>query len=228
MTEHVHPFGFAYDPRRNQWSRISPMNRERCRFTLTAVKDKLIAIGGCGNTDENLNDGDDQFMALEDFESSVEIYDINADRWRFLPPLPNGGRSQHAACCLDVNKIIISGGINSDMEVLEDTLILDLVTNEWISALKLPQARADHVMISLNRTQVLVIGGWTYGAENQRHLIDSIDIYDYELGQWQHETNIPTPRFHSGVALVGDKLHIVGGFHSDVTFDRATGELYKT
>ena len=149
-------------------------------------------------------------------------------RWRFLPPLPNGGRSQHAACCLDVNKIIISGGINSDMEVLEDTLILDLVTNEWISALKLPQSRADHVMISLNRTQVLVIGGWTYGVENQRHLIDSIDIYDYELGQWQHETNIPTPRFHSGVALVGDKLHIVGGFHSDATFDRATGELHDT
>ena len=78
-------------------------------------------------------------------------------------------------------------------------------------------------MISLNRNQVLVIGGWTYGVENQRHLIDSIDIYDYELGTWKHETKIPTPRFHSGVALVGDKLHIVGGFHSDVTFDRATG-----
>ena len=180
-------------------------------------------LGGCGNTDENLNDGDDQFMALEDFEASVEMYDTNTDRWRFLPPLLNGGRSQHAACILDLNKVIISGGINSDLEVLDDTQILDLRSNEWISALKLPQPRADHVMIPLNQYQVLVIGGWTYGIENQRRLIDSIDIFDYQNGEWQHETKIPTPRFHSGVALVGDKLHIVGGFHSDVMFDRATG-----
>ena len=45
LTEHVHPFGFSYNPRQNVWSRISPMNRERCRFTLTAVNDKLVAIG---------------------------------------------------------------------------------------------------------------------------------------------------------------------------------------
>ena len=29
LSEHVHPFGFAYDPRKNAWSRIAPMNRER-------------------------------------------------------------------------------------------------------------------------------------------------------------------------------------------------------
>ena len=68
------------------------------------LKKKLIFKG---NTDENLNDGDDQFMALEDFESSVELYDTNSDRWSFLPPLLNGGRSQHAACILDLNKVII-------------------------------------------------------------------------------------------------------------------------
>ena len=78
-------------------------------------------------------------------------------------------------------------------------------------------------MIPINQYQILVIGGWTYGIETQRRLIDSIDIFDYQNGQWQNETKIPTPRFHSGVALVGEKLHIVGGFHSDVMFDRATG-----
>ena len=49
LTEHVHPFGFAYNPRKDSWARISPMNRERCRFTLIPCgKDKLVAIGGSG------------------------------------------------------------------------------------------------------------------------------------------------------------------------------------
>ena len=54
LTEHVHPFGFAYNPRKDSWARISPMNRERCRFTLIPCgKDKLVAIGGSGK--EHLN-----------------------------------------------------------------------------------------------------------------------------------------------------------------------------
>jgi hypothetical protein len=41
--------GFAYNPRKDSWARISPMNRERCRFTLIPCgKDKLVAIGGSG------------------------------------------------------------------------------------------------------------------------------------------------------------------------------------
>lgn len=72
------------------------MNRERCRFTLTPLsKDKLVAIGGSSNLDEN--EDDDDFMGLEEFDATVEVYDSVSDRWHFLAPLPNGGRSQHAA-----------------------------------------------------------------------------------------------------------------------------------
>ena len=54
LTEHVHPFGFAYNPRKDSWARISPMNRERCRFTLIPCgKDKLVAIGGSGRVNSN-------------------------------------------------------------------------------------------------------------------------------------------------------------------------------
>ena len=68
------------------------------------------------------------------------------------------------------------------------------------------------------------LGGWSYDQDNQRLLIDTIDKFNFDQGTWEIETRIPTPRFHCGVALVKDKLHIVGGFHSDLTFDRATGK----
>ena len=177
-----------------------------------------------GNLDGSLNEDDDDFMGLEEFDASVEIYDCSADRWHYMPPMPNGGRSQHAATAISDTKILVSGGLNSDLIILSDCLLLDLTSNEWTTWANLLQPRADHVMIPLNAEEVLVIGGWTHDQDNQRVLIDTIDKFNHRHGTWEIETRIPTPRFHCGVALVKDKLHIVGGFHSDLTFDRATGK----
>ncbi len=229
LTEHVHPFGFAYNPRKNEWSRIAPMNRERCRFTLVPCgKDKLVAIGGSGNLDDFANDDEDDFMGLEeDFDATVEVYDIGKDRWSFALPMPHGGRSQHAATPINDRTVMISGGISSDLVIMDDVFVLDILANEWIKCCNLLQPRADHVMIQISPDEVLVVGGWTYDQENQRLLIDTIDKFNHKLGTWEIETRIPTPRFHCGVALVNEKLHIVGGFHSDLTFDRATGKRAK-
>ena len=80
---------------------------------------------------------------------------------------------------------------------------------------------------SLNSFENIFLGGWSYDQDNQRLLIDTIDKFNHDQGTWEIETRIPTPRFHCGVALVKDKLHIVGGFHSDLTFDRATGKYIE-
>lgn len=101
-------------------------------------------------------------------DATVEIYHPDTDSWTHLPPLPRGGRSQHAATSMGTDKIIVSGGISSDLEILNDCLVLDLKTNEWSHALNLLQPRADHVMIQLNSEEILVIGGWAYENGNQR------------------------------------------------------------
>ena len=225
LSEHIHPFGFCYNPRKDHWDRIAPMNRERCRFTLTPIsKTQLIAIGGCGNNEGSIIDGDDQVMnGFDEFEATAEIYNGKLDRWLHLPPLSSGGRSQHAASMFDNDQILVSGGLNSYLEVLEDCLILELGSNAWRSFTPLSCPRADHVMIKVGHQEVIVVGGWMYDDSNQRQLIDSIDRYNPETQSWEIEARVPTPRFHSGVSLVGDKLHIVGGFHSDMTFEKATG-----
>ena len=127
------------------------------------MNNQLIAIGGCGNDD----DGDDEFMD-DNADATVEIYHPDTDSWKYLPPLPRGGRSQHAATSMGTDKIIVSGGISSDLEILNDCLVLDLTTNEWSHALNLLQPRADHVMVQLNSEEILVIGGWAYEQGNQR------------------------------------------------------------
>lgn len=84
--------------------------------------------------------------------------------------------------CRD-GKIIVSGGINSDLVILNDFLVLNLAHNEWISSTNLLQPRADHVMLQLNSTEILIIGGWSYDQDNQRILIDTIDKFNHKQGK---------------------------------------------
>ena len=79
-----------------------------------------------------------------------------------------------------------------------------------------------------NYPKILFIGGWTQDPEweEDRILVDEIEVYDIRRDVWSVETKIPTPRYHSGVAMVQGKLYVMGGFHSDQQlFDRATGAI---
>jgi len=67
-------------------------------------------------------------------------------------------------------------------------------------------------------------GGWCEDeATGNRFLVATIDEYDILKEMWRAVTEIPTPRYHAGITVVHQKLYIVGGFHSDATFDRTTG-----
>lgn len=66
LQENIHPFGFRYSPQTDKWSTISPMLRERCRFTLTVLGDKLYAVGG---------------EAEDGAVGGLEVYDPGTDVW---------------------------------------------------------------------------------------------------------------------------------------------------
>ena len=52
-------------------------------------------------------------------------------------------RSRHAACCLNYGedriKVLISGGLDKDDNVLGDTWILDLDSGKWAEVRRLPK-----------------------------------------------------------------------------------------
>ena len=54
-------------------------------------------------------------MGLEEFDPTVEVYECDTDRWRYLSPLPNGaGRSQHAATSISDSKVSIFLSMKND------------------------------------------------------------------------------------------------------------------
>lgn len=96
--------------------------------------------------------------------------------------------------------------------------------NEWEVKSPLLSPRADHSMVVF-KDKLYVCGGWCEDeSTGNRFLVNTIDEYDILKERWTVVSEIPTPRYHAGIVLVESKLYIVGGFHSDATFDRTTGE----
>lgn len=74
---------------------------------------------------------------------------------------------------------------------------------------------------------IYVCGGWgDEDALGARVLVDTIDRYDVETDTWETIARVPSPRYHSGIVPVQNKIYFIGGFHSDALFDRATGNSF--
>ncbi|OXA64020.1 kelch-like protein 9 [Folsomia candida] len=214
LQENIHPFGFSYNPRFSKWSTMAPMLTERCRFTLNVVQDKIYAVGGAS---ENVDD-----IAGTTEACACESYNPATDSWSQIAPLTTG-RTQHAGAAWN-NLLFISGGLDHDV-VSNALLCFNTLTNEWTIKLALLTARADHAMVTY-KDKLYVCGGWCEDEANgNRFLVGTIDEYDIRNDRWTVVTEIPTPRYHAGITLIQNKLQIIGGFHSDATFDRTTGVI---
>lgn len=217
LKEYIHPFGFRYNPMSNKWTTLTPMQQDRCRFSLNFVGSSLYAVGGVSEVDES----DDQWhQELE--ESNSERYDPESDSWEYIASLPEN-RTQHAGATHD-SQLYICGGLERQ-GVLSTLWRYDPKVEAWEQLPDMLCPRADHVMLVVN-SQLYVCGGWCEEtvAEN-RHLIETIDAFDPVTMQWTVVTSIPTPKYHAGIVAVETKIYIIGGFYSDSMFDRASSTI---
>ena len=116
------------------------------------------------------------------------------------------------------------GGLEQDL-VSNSLKCYNTSTNEWTSKAGMLTPRADHSIVTY-KDKLYVCGGWCEDeAIGNRLLVTTIDEYDLIKDRWNVISSIPTPRYHAGITIVNQKLYVIGGFHSDATFDRTTGKL---
>lgn len=217
LKEYIHPFGFRYNPMSNKWTTLTPMQQDRCRFSLNFVGSSLYAVGGVSEVDES----DDQWHQ-EPEESNSERYDPETDCWEYIASLPEN-RTQHAGATHG-SQLYICGGLERQ-RVLSTLWRYDPKVEAWEQLPDMLCPRADHVMLVVN-SQLYVCGGWCEEtvAEN-RHLVETIDAFNPVTMQWNVVTSIPTPKYHAGIVAVETKIYIIGGFYSDAMFDRASSTI---
>lgn len=216
LQENIHPFGFRYSPRSDTWATMAPMQRERCRFTLNVVGDRLYAVGGASEGENGDEGGEREGV------SACECYHTKTDSWVCVRPMP-GSRTQHAAAALG-HYLYVSGGLDRDVS-LSYMKRYDTERDIWENRASMLTPRVDHVMISTGG-YLYVCGGWFEDMDtNNRVLVDTIDRYDPLTDSWRTVTRVPTPRYHAGIVIVRSTIYFIGGFISEDVFDRATAVI---
>ncbi|XP_073421908.1 kelch-like protein 15 [Dendrobates tinctorius] len=215
---------FRYDPRQNNWMRMSDMSVPRSEFAVGVIGRYIYAVAG--------RTRDETFY-------STERYDIIENKWEFVDPYPVN-KYGHEGTVLN-NKLFITGGITSSSTskqvcvfdpskegtVEQRTRRTQVHMNCWENKCKMNYARCFHKMISYN-SKLYVFGGVCVilRASFESQGCPSTEVYDPEADQWTILASMPIGRSGHGVAVLDKQIMVLGGLcynghYSDsiLTFD---------
>lgn len=197
-----------YDPATGKWTLTGSMNFARDYHTSTLLADgKILVTGGRREI------GDENGVAL----ASSELYDPATGKWTVTGSL-NYGRQIHTATLLTDGKVLVAGGVDNDVNVLDSAEIYDPATGQWSITGSMTYNRISHTATMLADGRVLVVGGINHATRA------SAEIYDPSTGRWTTTNSLTYPRQrHTATLLNNHKVLVTGGMEVTV---RASSELY--
>lgn len=142
-------------------------------------------------------------------------FDVSADTWTEIAPLPDTMTKIAAAASYVKGKIYIMGGYSvfaNDNEVSSDRVhIYNPETDSYeADGAPIPLAIDDQVQCVYKDSLIFLVTGWSNTSN-----FPNVQIYDPTLDQWQNGTYVPTlPQFTAFGAsgyIVGDTLYYHGG-----------------
>ncbi len=186
------------------WEVITQLPTKRWEFSTAVVVDKIYLIGG------SLFENHAGPFGL----STVEIYDTQTNTWQRGADMPTPRTNAKAAV---VNgTVYVFGGYNSKDKFLQNWKMADHVeaydprTDTWTQKKKMPISRF-YFGLAVVAGKIYLIGGTTGLGEGQEQRIARVDIYDPATDTWAKGPKMPTRRDPGGVAVVSDRIYVIGG-----------------
>ena len=185
----------VYDPATDTWETKTPMLTPREQLNAHTVNGKIYLIGGqiSGAIALDLN----------------EVYDPITDSWTAKAPIPSGVFGS-ASAVVD-NKIYFMGGSGPKPPDLNQ--IYDPGTDSWSLGKPVPtpvrSVVAGATSGELAPKKIYVIGGRTIDSGLLGANINQ--VYTPENDSWMVGASMQTARFDLHVAVVHDKLYVMGG-----------------
>jgi N-acetylneuraminic acid mutarotase len=204
-----------YDPGAERWSVAAPLFNGRYHHTATLLLNgKVLVTGGL----TNVSGGTVSSAATS------ELYDPATGAWTPTGGLTTG-RHRHTATLLSDGKVLVVGGLSSNVTSLATILgsaeLYDPAAGNWIGTGNLVSNRYLHTATLLANGKVLVASGAGTG---------SAELYDPATGNWTLTgTPVIASRWrHSATLLPDGKVIVAGGFgngwlDSAETYDPITG-----
>lgn len=194
----------VYDPAKDTWEAKSPMPTARSYLQANAVDGKIYLLGGRDN------------------DALVEVYDPANDSWASMPPIPNADLFYGSA---NIGNTIYAfvGSENGTEGFKWMTKIYSVLTGNWssrTSASIAPRIAVAATIGVMAPRRIYVMSGWSEmatGTDNPSSQPYGGDpakgnqIYDPENDAWTTGVNRPTNREDFAIAVVNDKLYVIGG-----------------
>jgi len=185
-------YTYVYDTVKDYWEVKKEPMFPRSNHAVAALGNKIYVFGGNDST------------------SKAEVYDVDADSWEELAPMPSPRMhiNYSAAVCND--NIYLIGGLENkggryyDYDSNKNEMY-DPISNTWTEKAPLPSPRQSTAVVTFDNKIYVISGKIKYDDRND------VFVYDPEKDVWQTKTSMPETRFISGAAVVKDKIVVITG-----------------
>jgi N-acetylneuraminic acid mutarotase len=207
---------YEYDPQKDTWTAKANIPIGRSNFAITSFEDRIFVIGG------------DPLLPNND------LYLTGDDKWEALTPLSIP--RQHIDCARIGNKIYVVGGLVRDMNPPEDSEqkipimatdtieIYNIEDNKWTKGASSPEARHGVQAAAVNG-KLYAIGG-AYDQKKEFMLSSAFERYDPESNMWESLPDLPAPILTPGIAVIKEKIFIIGGSTMEDGSQLASDKVY--
>ncbi|XP_029366466.1 kelch-like protein 22 [Echeneis naucrates] len=199
---------WRYDPRHNSWCSVQPLQQQHADHCVCVVGGFIYTIGGRDYSNE-LN--------------SVERYDPQTNTWEYVSPLKREVYA-HSGAVMD-GKIYITCGRRGSA-YLRETVCFDPAVNEWVACAEGPVERAWHGMAAVNG-RVYVIGG-SNDEHGYRRDVLKVACLDPAADSWSLVSPLPSGHGEAGVAMLDNRIYILGGRSHDKGHRMKYVHVYNT
>ena len=129
--------------------------------------------------------------------------------WKPSAPMP-GVRSELGAGVIDGKIYVVGGRLDND-KALPTLEVYDPATDSWAAAPPLPVA-LDHAGVAAVNGKLYVLGGYAAIAHAfDKTVVATVYEFDPAISTWSTRKPMPSPRTAFAVAVLGNKIHCIGG-----------------
>lgn len=142
---------------------------------------------------------------------TFEAYDFRRGRYSRLPPLPQP--LNHVGMAAHDGAIYLAGGFEggaNDPVSSDRAWRYETQTRAWEPIAPLSGVRGAHGLV-VSGERMYAVGGRIERGGRPGRPRNSVDVYDFESGEWSQAASLPRPRDHAAVAVHDGMIYILGG-----------------